>query len=108
MNPNTWLVLDQSSGLDGLYCVHHRGKWISLITERKHDGQRHPGIDKSGEGGRTGLTTPNRRHARHHSIRDAPRGASAVTMLPGFPAGHGVSTKATGGEVGVVGFNNSI
>src|SRR5262249_39028005 len=86
----------------------HRGHWISLIAEREHNGQHHPSIDKSGELGPTRLSTADSRHGMHHSIRDAPRGASAVALLPGFPAGHRVSTKATGGEVSVVGVNNGI
>src|SRR4030095_13202559 len=78
------------------------------MTEREHDGRRRPGIDKTSKLGTTRLRVSDSRHSMHHSIRDALCSASAVTLLPGFPAGQGVTAKATGSKVGVIGFDSSI
>src|SRR5437016_12685147 len=98
------LRLDQFSGLYGLYCMQHRGHGISLITERKHNGQRHPSRNEARELGATRLRAPDGGHGMHHSIRDALRGASPVALLPGLPTGRSLSAKAAGGEVGMIGF----
>src|SRR5262245_43881580 len=102
-NLSRWLWPDQPSGLYSLYCVHHRGKWVSLITEWEHNRQRHPSRNEGREVGPTRLSTPNGGHRMHHHIRDALHSASAVALLPGRATGGGVSAKATGSEVGVVG-----